>query len=137
MKMIKAYYFDVLFVIFIIFYNYLTKQWDNLHFIGLFIIIASLPFWLLAREQLGKYFTVKPKATGLVTTGLYSKFRNPIYLFSSITVFGAILPSRSLIQYSLFFILLLVQFVRIKKEEQVLEKKFGRKYSKYKSRTFI
>ena len=137
MKLIKEYYLDVSFVILIIFYNYLTRAWDNFHFIGLSLIIISLPFWLLAREQLGKSFTLRPKAIKLVTTGLYSKFRNPIYLFSSITLFGAILPSKSSMQYFLFLLLLIIQFVRFKKEEQVLEKKFGKKYIKYKIKTIF
>lgn len=137
MKVIKNYYLDVVLVIVIIFYNYLTRQWDLFHLIGLIIIIVSLPLWLLAREQLGKYFTVRAKATGLVTTGLYSIFRNPIYLFSSITLFGAVLPSKNLIQYILFFIVLTIQFIRIKKEERVLEKKFGIKYLKYRKKTIL
>jgi len=135
--LVKEYYIDVIFVILIIFYNFLTRAWDIFHLIGLILIIFSLLLWLLAREELGTSFTLRPKAIKLVTTGLYSKFRNPVYLFSSIAVFGAVLPSRSLIQYFLFFILLVIQFVRIKKEEQVLKKKFGKKYLKYKANTFL
>jgi len=131
----RYYFIDVILVIGIIFYNYLTKSWDNLHLAGILVIIIALPFWLLAREQLGKSFMVRPRAIKLVTTGLYSKFRNPIYLFSSITLFGAILPSRSLLQYSLFVLLIAIQLYRVKKEETVLEKKFGKKYINYISKT--
>jgi protein-S-isoprenylcysteine O-methyltransferase Ste14 len=137
MKLAKEYYFDLIAVILVIFYNYLTKEWDNFHFTGLVLIIFSLPFWLLAREQLGKSFTVRPQAVKLVTSGLYSKFRNPIYLFSSITLFGAILPSRNILQYFLFILLIMLQLYRVKKEEAVLEKKFGKKYIKYRSKTWF
>jgi len=137
MNSIKNLYLDFVVVIILTFYNYLSVEWNNYHLIGLFFITVSLPYWMLARVQLGGNFSVKPKAKGLTTTGLYSKFRNPIYLFSCITIFGAILPSKSLIQYCLFFLLLFIQLVRIKKEEEILEKKFGKKYLQYKAKTWV
>lgn len=137
-KLIRNYYFvDVAAVILLILYNYLTREWNQLHLIGLVLIAAFLPFWLLAREQLGKSFMVRPKAVKLVTSGLYSKFRNPIYLFSSIVVFAAVLPSKSSLQFSILLLLLTVQLLRIKKEERVLAKKFGRKYLNYQKSTLF
>ena len=40
----------------------------------------------IARLQLGKSFAVNPQAKELVTHGLYSKIRNPMYLFSGLLV---------------------------------------------------
>ena len=46
---------------------------------------------MLARVQLGRAFSVQAKATTLVTTGLYSRIRNPIYVFGALMVAGIII----------------------------------------------
>ena len=44
-----------------------------------------------ARIQLGRSFSVKPKATEVVAHGLYSRIRNPMYVFLDLMVVGVIL----------------------------------------------
>lgn len=123
----------------ILFYikNYAGKEFGLLEFFGLLVGLTSYILWIISRIQLGKYFSSRPMAKGLVTKGLYSKLRNPIYVFSSLSILGAILPSRNFLQYFLFIILLIVQTIRSSKEEEVLRKKFGKKYSQYKSQTWL
>lgn len=41
--------------------------------------LPSLVLLILARIELGGAFSVRPKAQALVTHGLYSRIRNPIY----------------------------------------------------------
>ncbi len=41
--------------------------------------------------QLGSSFSVQAKATTLVTTGVYSRIRNPIYIFGAMFVLGIII----------------------------------------------
>jgi len=58
---------------------------------GLLLSAVSLPLWVVARRQLGNAFTVMPEARQLVTHGLYSKIRHPIYVFGSLAYFGSLL----------------------------------------------
>lgn len=127
----------ILSVLLLFIHNYAGKEFGLLEFFVLLVGLTSYILWIIGRIQLGKYFSARPMAKGLVTKGLYSKIRNPIYVFSSLSILGAILPSRSLLQYFLFIILLIVQTVRSRKEEKVLRKKFGKKYLQYRSRTWF
>lgn len=72
-----------------------------------------------------------------MTSGLYSKFSNPIYLFSSLSIFFAMLPSGNILQYSILVVVIVIQVIRSKKEASLLEKKFGEKYLIYKSKTWF
>jgi len=137
MKLLKNLYGDFILVFLIFLYNYSKTRWEFLNIIGIITILTSSPFWLLARIQLGNYFTIKPEAKGLVTNGLYSKFRNPIYLFSSLSLLGAILPAKNLFQYIIYILFLAIQIIRAKKEEKLLLEKFGKKYIIYKSQTWV
>jgi len=56
--------------------------------IGAVIAGVSFPLFALARWQLGSSFSVKAKAGQLVTTGIYSRIRNPIYLFGGLFTVG-------------------------------------------------
>ena len=118
-------------------HNYAGKEFGLLEFFGLLVGLITYTLWIVSRIQIGKYFSVKPKAQGLMTKGLYSKIRNPIYVFSSLAILGAILPSRSPAQYFLFIVLLIIQTNRSRKEANVLKKKFGKKYLQYKSQTWF
>ena len=51
-----------------------TARW-----VGLVLAAIGLSGVILARRTLGQSFSVAPKARALVTTGIYSKIRNPIY----------------------------------------------------------
>jgi protein-S-isoprenylcysteine O-methyltransferase Ste14 len=46
-----------------------------------------------ARLQLGASFSVKAKARKLVTTGVYAKIRNPIYVFGELFILGLSIAS--------------------------------------------
>jgi protein-S-isoprenylcysteine O-methyltransferase Ste14 len=61
--------------------------------IGAAIALPAFYFWMLARHQLGESFAVRAKAKKLVTHGLYSKIRNPIYLFGGLGALGHVFDS--------------------------------------------
>jgi protein-S-isoprenylcysteine O-methyltransferase Ste14 len=65
--------------------------WNSARYSGLAILVTGIVFFFTARFQLGKSFSVTPQARKLVTHGLYSKIRNPIYVFSSMMVLGVLL----------------------------------------------
>jgi len=91
---------------------------------------------MVARVQLGKSSGVRAKAKALVTTGLYSKFRHPIYFFGEPALAGLFLAWGKLIPALAFFVLTCpTQIVRSRKEEAVLEKAFGE--GQYKASTWF
>jgi protein-S-isoprenylcysteine O-methyltransferase Ste14 len=105
--------------------------------VGLGIAIPSFLLFMLARVQLGRAFSVKAKATTLVTTGIYSRIRNPIYVFGVLMVAGVIIWADRPWFLLVYVVIIPLQIFRIRKEEQVLEDKFGAAYLEYKRRTWF
>jgi protein-S-isoprenylcysteine O-methyltransferase Ste14 len=58
---------------------------------GLAIMLVAFPLLTVARVQLGDAFSVTPQARQLVTHGLYSRIRNPVYVFGLLGLFGVVL----------------------------------------------
>src|SRR5258708_16217004 len=58
--------------------------WGAHQLVGLAIVLPSFLLWGLARLQLGESFSIRPQAKALVTHGLYSRIRNPVYLFGGL-----------------------------------------------------
>ena len=120
--------------LFIIFYN---AAWNAARIAGVVISLPSLILLFVARFQLGRSFSVTPQARKLVTTGLYSKIRNPMYVFSFLVVFGFLLALQKPYLLLLLLILLPVQILRARQEARVLEQTFGDAYREYRSRTWF
>jgi protein-S-isoprenylcysteine O-methyltransferase Ste14 len=111
--------------------------WTPVRVVGSVIAAIGLVLLLIARVQLGRSFAVSAQAKKLVTNGLYSRIRNPIYVFSAVFLSGlAIAIGRPML---LLFLVVLVplQIIRARKEEQVLTEAFGEEYLRYKSRTWF
>ena len=111
--------------------------WKTHQLIGLAIMAPSILLWGLARLQLGESFSIRPQAKALVTHGLYSKIRNPIYLFGSLMVAGLFVYSGNPWFFLLFLVLIPVQVIRLRKESQVLEETFGDSYRSYRRHTWF
>ena len=92
---------------------------------------------MLARLQLGRAFSVQAKATTLVTSGLYSRIRNPIYVFGCLMITGIIIWSQKPWFLLVFAILIPMQVIRSRKEAQVLSEKFGSAYQDYRQQTWF
>jgi protein-S-isoprenylcysteine O-methyltransferase Ste14 len=104
---------------------------------GLTLTIAGLALLTLARLQLGNSFSMSPQARQLVTTGLYSRLRNPIYVFSAIALAGlALYFDRPILLLGLC-VLVPLQVARARAEARVLEQKFGEEYIRYKANTWF
>lgn len=113
------------------------QPWTPWHIAGLAVAIPSLVLFVVARLQLGSAFSVQAKATSLVTTGIYARIRNPIYVFGALMIGGVILWAHRPWWLLAFAVLIPLQIYRAGKEEQVLTEKFGDAYLEYKRKTWF
>lgn len=107
------------------------------HIIGIVLVASAFFLWIVARIQLGNSFTIGAHAKELVTIGLYSKLRHPVYYFSILAVTGIAIFSWNIYMTIPVILLIVIEIIRIKQEEQVLEKTFGKKYIHYKQTTWF
>jgi protein-S-isoprenylcysteine O-methyltransferase Ste14 len=115
-----------------------SVPWTPIRIAGAVIAGIGWALLLVARVQLGRSFSVKAQARKLVTTGLYSRIRNPIYVFSAMYLGGlTIAIGRPMLLLLLLVILVPAQILRARKEEQVLTEAFGEEYLRYKARTWF
>ena len=117
--------------------QYPPGTWAPIQTVGLCVLVAGFVLWTIARFQLGNSFTVSAKAKQLITRGLYSKIRNPIYVFGSCVLAGLILLLGRPMWLLIFVVLIPLQIWRARKESQVLEAKFGDEYRKYRAATWF
>ena len=111
--------------------------WSPLEVIGLFLLSTGFIFWSIARFQLGRSFTVSAQAIQLVKRGLYSRLRNPIYVFGSSLIAGLILFLGHPLGLLVFVIIIPLQIWRAGHEAQVLEARFGDEYRAYRASTWF
>jgi protein-S-isoprenylcysteine O-methyltransferase Ste14 len=104
---------------------------------GFALSLLGLAGVVLGRYTLGRSFSVGAKATELITTGIYSRIRNPIYVFGVILIAGLILMARHPLFGVALAIIIPLQIVRARREAQVLEAKFGEAYRQYRERTWF
>jgi protein-S-isoprenylcysteine O-methyltransferase Ste14 len=110
---------------------------DFLWVAGLTFSLAAAVLWFISRRQLGKSFSVDAEARQLVTSGLYSKIRHPVYLFGDLAYFGALLALRNWIGLLVWLLVVLQDILRARREERVLAEAFGAEYQAYRSRTWF
>jgi protein-S-isoprenylcysteine O-methyltransferase Ste14 len=102
---------------------------------GLMLIFIGLILWIWSYLTLRSSLTVLPKAKKLITSGPYQHLSHPMYLAIILTFLGFSLASGSIpgLLYTVSIIIPL-NVLRAKKEEEKLFKKFGKKYEEYKKR---
>jgi len=113
------------------------NPWTWLQTVGVCMMGIGFPLWLVAHVQLGASFAARAEARSLVTHGLYSKIRNPIYLFGAIAIVGVLLFLGRPYLLLTFVVIIPVQLVRMKMEAKVLEAKFGDEYRDYRRGTWF
>jgi protein-S-isoprenylcysteine O-methyltransferase Ste14 len=111
--------------------------WTPMRISGLVLLIFGFLLWTVARFQLGNSLTVTAQATQLVQRGLYSKIRNPVYVFGSCTIAGVILFLGRPLWLLIFLIIFPLQIWRARAEAKVLETKFGEQYRSYRASTWF
>ena len=113
------------------------QPWTWMQTVGICLMIPGFLLWLTAHIQLGTSFSLTPQARKLVTRGVYSKIRNPIYIFSLVFLTGLALLVRRPLLLALGVVIVPMQIVRARREAAVLEEKFGEEYRQYRARTWF
>lgn len=108
------------------------NQW-----IGIAITNIAFIFWIIARVQLGNAFSITPKSSFLVTTGLYSRLRHPVYYFSILALSGVCIFIGNPFLVLVVSGLVLLEWYRIAKEDTLLANKFGKEYAEYRKQTWF
>jgi protein-S-isoprenylcysteine O-methyltransferase Ste14 len=117
--------------------RYAHEPWTPMRIAAVIVGLPSFLLVIVARIQLGGSFSVRPRAEALVTHGLYSRIRNPLYLFSALTVAAFLLYIQQPLALFVLVVLIPLQFYRARQEERILEDKFGEEYRQYRARTWL
>jgi protein-S-isoprenylcysteine O-methyltransferase Ste14 len=117
-------------------WKYSPAPWAPMGLVGISLMCAGFVMWTIARFQLGSSFGVTAQARQFVTRGLYSKIRNPIYIFGSCVIAGLVLAIERPIWLLVFLAIIPMQMRRAGKEARVLEEKFGEQYRRYRAGTW-
>ncbi len=105
--------------------------------IGLLLGFVGLGGVILSRYTLGESFSIAAKATALVTSGIYSRIRNPIYVSGMIFLVGVVLIIGRPVLLVVLVVLIPMQILRARREAAVLEVRFGDAYREYRKHTWF
>lgn len=104
---------------------------------GVAVTLISFALVILARWQLGRSFSVTPKAGVLVTHGLYSRLQHPMYLFVDLAVCGIALALHRWWVLVPLLLLLPWQVKNARAERSILRKTFAARYEAYRRTTWF
>lgn len=113
------------------------QPWTPWRIAGMAILVPAFVLFVASRITLGRSFSVQAKAMALVTTGVYSRIRNPIYFFGALMLVGLLIWAHQPWWLLVLAVLVPMQVWRARKEERVLEEKFGDEYREYKRKTWF
>jgi protein-S-isoprenylcysteine O-methyltransferase Ste14 len=117
--------------------HFRNEPWPPHRIIGAAIVLVALALITVARVQLGRSFSVTAQARRLVTTGLYSRIRNPIYVCGELVFVGAAIFMLSWWPVVITLAVSPLQVKRARREAAVLEAAFGEEYIAYRRRTWF
>lgn len=113
------------------------QPWDAMRWAGLLLAIGGFTLLTVARINLGDSFSIAPEARQLVTTGVYSRVRHPVYVFSFVGIAGLILYLHVPVFLLVLVPIAAMQVFRARAEEKVLTATFGSAYTVYRQKTWF
>ncbi len=106
--------------------------------LGIILMIIAICLMVFSMKSFGAAKTeVDPRkpTTAIVDFGPYRFSRNPIYLAMTLFYLGITIWVNSLTMLIMLLpVLIMIRFGVIEREEKYLERKFGKRYLKYKSK---
>lgn len=120
-----------------LFWRVHDHAWTPVRIAGAAIVAAGVAGWAAARIEIGSSFAVQAKAKQLVTRGIYSKIRNPIYVFGAVALVGLALLFEQPLWLLPLAVVIPMQVWRARVEARVLEAKFGEAYREYRRKTWF
>lgn len=111
----------------------------KLQYLGVLLFLSGYGIRVVATKKLKKQFsflvTIQENHQ-LITSGIYSMIRHPVYLGTMLAVFGMFLVFPT--WYGLIFVVLYTSLLarRISLEEKLLHKTFGSVYEEYSTKSF-
>lgn len=133
--------FLFLFIILSVIFFFVLPEYNVIpfpfNFSGIIFIIAGLVFASKTYDQFRKFKTTISieESTSIITTGIFSISRNPMYAGMTLVLAGIGICMMNL--YSIltpFLFWAYINFIIIPKEEKLMFKVFGKTYSDYKSK---
>ena len=112
----------------------IQEEFLIINYISNFLIILALMFIIFSLKELGKSISPMPRPkenSKLITSGIYSIFRHPMYYSLIIISFGLFIKSFTIYNLMLTTLLTFIISNKIKLEEEYLTKKFMT-YTSYK-----
>ena len=114
------------------------EPWTPLRLAGVAIALVGLVFLVITHINLGESFAFGAQPKGpLVTHGIYSKIRNPMYIFVDVTVAGLLLAANLPWLLVLIPIWAIFQARQAGREAKVLQERFGQAYLDYRKKTWF
>ncbi|KCZ73583.1 putative protein-S-isoprenylcysteine methyltransferase [Candidatus Methanoperedens nitroreducens] len=134
--------FFVIFVLYAVFPDWISgfalALPDWLRWLGALLSFLSLLLFAWTHQALGASWAlhIQPGNQGrLVTTGPYSRVRHPMYSAIFLFLIGISLVSSNLLIVLLCAASIILIYLRIKREEELLIMQFGGEYTEYMKRT--
>jgi protein-S-isoprenylcysteine O-methyltransferase Ste14 len=113
------------------------RPWTAVRIAGAILAVIAYGLVFAARLQLGNSFSVRPQANELVTHGLYSHIRSPMYVFVDIMLVGLILALHLHWLFAILPVFVVFQAIQARREAKVLREKFGQAYLDYRKQTWF
>ena len=113
---------------------------DSIKIIGLIINIVGLIVWWSAKLTLSENWSAgygKPDIKRLVTRGIYSKIRHPLYWGINTTLAGLILLYPATWFFVTSLAIIIYFFYRMRIETKYLSETLGKEYEDYKRRAWL